>query len=140
MESDRKLSAVRARRINRLNGGCADFVALGRSITLLVYTEESEKSILAEDTDDISGVLSFLIVLWPAVLCAIGFLVYLLALLNGCKLTARGPEECMFLGTDFGEVIYPLWGLGIYLVYAFLWIPVGLIILAIARYLKRNSF
>jgi hypothetical protein len=106
----------------------------------LVCNEESEKSILEEDSDEVSGILSFLIVLWPVVLWAIGFLVNVLALLNGCKITANGPEECMFLGADFGGFIFPLFGLGVYLVYAFLWIPVGLIILAIVRYLKRNSF
>lgn len=106
----------------------------------MVDIEESEKSTLPEDTDEVSGILSLLIVLWPAVLWAVGYLVYLLALLNGCKVTAKCPEECIFLGADFGEVIYPLWALGFYLGYAFLWMPVGLIVLAIARYLKRNAF
>lgn len=82
--------------------------------------------------------LPLLIVMWPAILWLAAFAVSLIVRLNGCKISARGPEECIFLGADVGELIYPLWAMGYYLMFAFLWVPIGLIILGIIRLVRRS--
>jgi hypothetical protein len=83
--------------------------------------------------------LALLIVLWPAGLWSIGFIAYLLLRLNGCNISARGPEDCLIWGADFGEFIYPFWSLGVYLMAAVLWGPIGLILLGLLRVIKRTS-
>lgn len=88
---------------------------------------------------EVNSSISVLIVLWPAILWGCGYSVSLIASWNGCKIWARGPEECIFFGTDVGEFIYPLWSLDFFLLYVFLWVPFGLIILGIVRYIYRNS-
>ena len=87
----------------------------------------------------VSSYLALLVVLWPVGLWLIGFIVAQLAWLNGCKIWARGPEECLILGTDVGAYIYPLWSLGIYLLGVLVWIPLGLILLGILRFLRRAT-
>lgn len=89
--------------------------------------------------DEISTPLALLIVLWPAGVWVIGFIAYLLLRLKGCNISARGPEECLIWGADFGEYIYPLWSLGFYLMGTFLWVPIGLILLGLLRVIKRSS-
>jgi hypothetical protein len=93
---------------------------------------------LKKEHKDLSSLTAILIVLWPAGLCLLGFIVLLIANVNGCKVSAQGPSPCILLATDIGEYIYPLWALGYYLFYAFLWVPIGLILLGIIRY-GRNS-
>ena len=88
---------------------------------------------------EVSRFVSIFIVLWPAILWACGYVVAQIARWNGCKILARGPEECILFGADFGELIYPLWSLGFYLLFVFLWVPFGIIILGIVRYTYRNS-
>ena len=88
--------------------------------------------------DRISNILAFIVVLWPAGLWVIGFIVVQLAHLNGCKVWARGPEECLLLGVDFGEYLYPLSALGYYFVGIFLWVPIGLILLGFIRFIRRT--
>ena len=78
-----------------------------------------------------------LIVLWPALLWIAAFTVAQIAQLNGCVIWARGPEECKFLGADIGEFLYPLWALGFSLLYVFLWIPIGLILLGVIRFVRK---
>lgn len=73
------------------------------------------------------------IILWPAVLWLLGVIAAQIVLLNGCTLTARGPEECLMLGFDVGEWVYPLWALGFFLVYVLIWIPIGLLLVGIIR-------
>ncbi len=97
--------------------------------------------------DEISTPLALLIVLWQAGVWVIGFIAYLLLRLiaylllrlKGCNISARGPEECLIWGADFGEYIYPLWSLGFYLMGTFLWVPIGLILLGLLRAIKRTS-
>lgn len=92
-----------------------------------------------QSAKEVNSFTSVLIVLWPAILWGCGFIVSLIARWNGCKISARGPEECLFLGADVGEFLYPLWSLGFFLIYVFLWVPIGLIILGIVRHIYKNS-
>jgi hypothetical protein len=95
---------------------------------------------MEDKNDRVSTSLALIVVLWPAGLWLIGFFVAQLARLNGCKIWARGPEECLFLGMDVGEYIYPLWSLGFYLLGVFLWIPIGLILLGVIRFIRRATW
>lgn len=83
--------------------------------------------------------LALFVVLWPAFLWLFALLIAQLARFNGCTIWARGPEECLFLGADVGEYIYPLWALGFYLLYVFLWVPIGLILLGLIRLARRAA-
>ncbi|MDO6800708.1 hypothetical protein [Shimia thalassica] len=40
---------------------------------------------------------------------------------------------------DVGEYIYPLWSSGYYLLGVFLWIPIGLILLGVIRFIRRAT-
>lgn len=71
---------------------------------------------MQNNVDKVSAPLALLIVLWPVGLWLIEFCVYLLVRLNGCTLSAVGPQECLILGADIGEHVYPLWSLGFQLI------------------------
>lgn len=94
---------------------------------------------MPKKSGELSGFLTLLIVFWPAGLWVIGFLVAQVAQASGCKIWAKGPEECLVFGADVGEFIYPLWSLGFYLLGVFLWVPIGLIILGILRFTIRKA-
>jgi hypothetical protein len=94
---------------------------------------------MEDKNDRVSTSLALIVVFWPAGLWLIGFFVAQLARLNGCKIWARGPEECLFLGMNVGENIYPIWSLGVYLMGVFLWIPIGLILLGVIRFIRRAT-
>lgn len=83
--------------------------------------------------------LNTLIVLWPAALWCFGLCLSLAIRLYGCTISARGPEACIVAGYDIGVFVYPLFGLGFYLIYVFLWMPVGLIIVFLLRVLFPNK-
>lgn len=75
-----------------------------------------------------SRIVPIFLVLWPVFLILLMFVTIQLASLNGCKIWARGPSPCLFMGYDFGEMLYPFWALGYYTVFAMFWvIPTGLI-------------
>lgn len=90
--------------------------------------------------EDVSSWFAVLVVLLPIIVCLFGFLVTMIAKLYGCATSTRGPEECTLFGVDIGQFLYFSFGLQFYFLLAFLWIPIGLIILGLARYLRRNSF
>lgn len=92
---------------------------------------------MTEGRRELPGLVAVLIVLWPALLWVTAFAVAQVARLNGCIIWARGPEECIFLGADIGEYLYPLWALGFSLIYVFLWVPIGLILLGVIRFLQK---
>ena len=62
---------------------------------------------MEKENGEVTGIYSFLIVLWPAIFWVFGFLAAQVARLNGCKVWAKGPVECIFLGSDIGELVYP---------------------------------
>ncbi len=85
------------------------------------------------------GLLSLaivVIVMWPVMLWLIGLGVAMIARLGGCSISAHGPEPCLRFGVDQGGALYPLFGLGLYLIYALLWIPLGLGIVGLIRWLS----
>ena len=114
-----------------------DFSSVRQSATAHQFPRQIGTATVHQKVDEKSGLLSILIVLGPAILWLIGFAVAQLARLKGCKIWAKGPEECIILGADIGEFIYPLWSLGFYLLFVFLWVPIGLIILGILRFARR---
>jgi len=72
-----------------------------------------------------------LIVFWPALIWLGAYTVVSIANLFGCKIWARGPEQCILLGVDIGPALYPLWAMGYYLGAVVAWIPIGLCIVAL---------
>ncbi len=94
---------------------------------------------MTRENTEIPAFLSIEIVLWPAIFCILGFVVATAASLYGCTISAQGPKECVLLGVDIGGFLHPLWALGIYVVYAFIWVPIGLVILALVRWVRRNA-
>ncbi|KIC09996.1 hypothetical protein RA19_12565 [Leisingera sp. ANG-M1] len=94
---------------------------------------------MQQEDKELPAWLSLLILLWPLALWVAGFIISQAAQTGGCKIWAKGPEECIFLGTNIGELIYPLWSLGFYLPFVLLWVPCGLIILGIIRFALRNA-
>ena len=68
-----------------------------------------------------SRILPVLIVLWPAIIWLLAVAAFLV---------------CKVLEVDTGETFA---GLGIYLLYVFLYIPAGLVLLGIARFLAKRS-
>ncbi len=92
---------------------------------------------MTDEKRDLPRFVAVLIVLWPALIWVVAFSVAQVARLNGCVIWARGPEKCMFFGSDIGEFLYPLWALGFSLLYVFFWIPIGLILLGIIRYARK---
>ncbi|MBO9477354.1 hypothetical protein J7382_07400 [Shimia sp. R11_0] len=87
---------------------------------------------LSEDST-ISSKAMIAIVCWPVFVWLIGGIIAFLASLGGCQISSQGPQPCEILGLDLGAVLYPLWGLGFYLLYVFLWIPIGLVIVGLIR-------
>lgn len=93
------------------------------------------------DPDELPGWLSVLILTWPALLWAVGFAVFQIATLTGCKTLAKGPEACTVLGADIGGLLHSLlWMSWFLLAGAIFWLPIGLVLIALVRYLRRNSF
>ena len=86
----------------------------------------------------LSSLALVVIVMWPGMLWLIGLGAAMIARLGGCSISARGPEPCLLLGLDLGGALYPLFGLGIYLIYVVLWIPLGLVIVGLLRWLNRS--
>jgi len=91
----------------------------------------------SEDSN-ISSKAMIAIVGWPIFAWLLGLLIALLANLGGCKISAQGPQPCEVLGLDLGAALYPLWGLGFYLLYALLWIPIGLAIVGLIRAFRKH--
>ncbi len=81
--------------------------------------------------------LRTLFVFLPLYLCSIGYGIILLAAVNGCELNAADSYPCYFGGVDFGELLYPLSMIGYWFAFAFLWIPIAFLILAILEWVKR---
>lgn len=50
--------------------------------------------------------LSLTFVFWPAAIWSAGATVAVTAALNGCKIRALRPEECILFGADIGGLIY----------------------------------
>ncbi|WP_316015790.1 hypothetical protein [Roseobacter sp. HKCCA0434] len=86
---------------------------------------------------ELPGSVAALIVFWPAVLGVIVFALLLLARLGGCVVSARGPEECRQFGVDIGGLLYLVSNPGYFVLYTFLWIPIGLILVGIIRSLQK---
>ena len=87
----------------------------------------------------ISMFFAVALVLWPAALWLVAFAVAFVAGRSGCKIWARGPEECMVLGMDIGEYLYPLWAMGYYMLGVILWIPIGFVLLILIWLARRKS-
>ena len=85
----------------------------------------------------ISRLFIVLFVLGPALLWLLLLLISMLLRMYGCTIWAKGPEQCIVLGTDIGAQIYPLWGLGYSLIPAVVWIPIALLIVGLLRFLNR---
>lgn len=93
------------------------------------------------DPDEIPGWLSVLILTWPALLWAVGFALVQIATLGGCKIWAKGPETCTVLGADMGGLFYNMFLMSWFLLAgAVFWMPIGLVLIGLVRYLRRNSF
>jgi heme/copper-type cytochrome/quinol oxidase subunit 2 len=74
-------------------------------------------------------------------LWAVGFALVQIATLAGCKTLAKGPETCLVLGADMGGLLYNMLLMSWFLLAgAIFWVPIGLVLIAVIRYLRRNSF
>lgn len=82
--------------------------------------------------------LSLVFVFWPAAIWSVGAIIAVTAILSGCEITARGPEECVRFGADIGELIYPLWSLGFFLPIVIIWVAVTSPIVELVRLSLRK--